>query len=462
MGTSKILIIDDNGHNGYWLGHSCLQLAKDWEVVWFRVTTGNPATPEDLSSAISYRVIDNQTEAADAIKELATNDLIVFYDVQLTGVQEDTDQASRSLISAVLKDFMDDSRRRMLVNVHSADKNSFFVAKTLDSSMQRVRYGDQVSRDSSEVGKVVAETLKHWNSLYLRQSLDPEQFISAMEQMNHQQIQDYREFLKERKAVEGSTEAELRKNYKDPSDVLMSYLGMETIEFEQNFCNASKALKGEVIEALKGISGLYLLDQQVNSGRPLRWGGAWLLALGVFRELQGRDRWKEVFNVNELGGEREGGQHKWPSMHAMQLPKRRAETVRLFARMTKVLFTRRGNPNESVLEKVELTAKKQPNRLSFRLSFPCVGVGDDQTESLLGRVVGHVDDALAVAHGRPVAGSGEDRDTSRAIWRFFLSASMCDSKVAVEKLGYGMAGGFSPMNIMSIESNTKTEVLWLN
>jgi hypothetical protein len=134
--------------------------------------------------------------------------------------------------------------------------------------------------------------------------------------------------------------------------------------------------------------------------------------------------------------------------------------------MLRVLFMKRGNANESVLEKVELTVNEQTQRgkkLSFRLSFPCVAVGEDQRESLLGRLVDHLDTALAVAEGRLIEQtSGQSRDTSRAIWKFFLSAAICDSKDAVRDPGYGIAGGFSPMNIMSVEENTETEVLWLN
>jgi hypothetical protein len=317
-------------------------------------------------------------------------------------------------------------------------------------------------KSDQEVEKIVAATVDKWNRLYLRQSLGGDQFISAMEMMTHEQIQNYPTFLKTRKAAEGIEEEELRRKRPDPAYLLRSYFGMDAGEFEQNFCNHTKALKGEVIEALKSISGVYSLETKTNLGRPLSWSGAWLLALGVFRELQPRDKWREIFTVDDLrGAQQDGAQQKWPSIHAMQQPLRRGETVRSFVKMTRVLFTKKGTTDQSVLEKVELRATP-PTKLSFKLSFPCVGGGADQTESLLDRLVGHVDHALAVAEGRAVECSGEGRDTSRAIWRFFLSASICDSKADVGRPGYGLAGGFSPMNILSIEKNTKTEVLWLN
>src|ERR1041385_8916625 len=100
--SKKILIIDDNGINGSMLGGISLVQAPEWEIAWLRVTTGKPQPLEGLPRAIAYHVIDTQTDAAAAIKQHAADDLIVFYDVQLIGVQEDTTDATDSLITKTL------------------------------------------------------------------------------------------------------------------------------------------------------------------------------------------------------------------------------------------------------------------------------------------------------------------------------------------------------------------------
>lgn len=488
MGTAKILIIDDDGRNGVKLANACNRLAPGWDLLWFRVIQDpDPLDDEDNELGdVTYRVIGKMDEAAEAIREAARDaacDLIVFYDLQLSGVQEATPDAyaAKSQITSTLKSLMDEPERRMLINIHSAELAAHVIAQDLDKQRLRTMIGDVVTGKEREwIQQVVRKTMATWNNLYPSEALSSDEFLDLMEGMSHQQIQNYPEFLKDRMAQEEQTRGKqitedekqkiaeaARLKYPNPKDVLRRYLVMGVPEFEENFCDDTKNLKGEVIEALKSISGVFSLEQDANMGRPLTWGGAWLLALGVFRQLLARDTWKKIFNVGDLrGAQQEGGgaQQKWPSIHAMQRPPRRAETVRLFVKMTRVLFTKRGTTNESILEKVELTVNPQtrrPYKLSFRLSFPCVG-DDDQSESLLGRVVGHVDNALAVAEGRRVEYSGEGRDTSRAIWRFFLSAAICDSKDVMDKPGYGMAGGFSPMNIMSIDENRKTEVLWLN
>lgn len=480
MGNAKILIIDDNGGNGVELSRACKRQALDWDVTWLRIIAPEPDPLDEELEGVTYQVVGKADEAAAAIRAAAgdARDLIVFYDLQLSGVQDTTRVALGSPITRAVKSLLGEPSRRALVVIHSAELSPTAVAESLDERKGRVISNLVVTgRNREHIEGGVKTSLEAWHNLYPSESLSAEEFLLVMEEMTHEQLQDYAEFLKKEQEKEvdppgkevdpKEKEAALRLRYPDPKETLRKYLIMGVAEFEENFCNASGNLRGEVIEALKSISGVYDQKANVYLGRPLTWGGAWLLALGVFRGLLPRDTWRTIFTPGELSGaqQEDGAQQKWPPMHAMQKPPRRAATVRLFVKMVRVLFTRRGTTNESVLEKVELAVKPQtqlPHKLSFRLSFPCVGHDENQSESLLGRLVSHVDHALAVAEGRAVEHpGGEGRDTSRAIWRFFLSASICDSKDAVGKHGYGMAGGFSPMNIMSVEDNTKTEVLWL-
>lgn len=464
MGNQKILIIDDNGLNGVELTTACRREAPDWDVTWLRVQQAEPDTLDEAKlRGGAYRVIRSAEAAVAAIREEAgdaSRDLIVFYDILLLGVQGiETKAVLDSPITTVLRGLMQEEGRRMVLTIHSTDAAAHIIANSLDKSGQRARTAIVTEKDREYIRKeVVKETLDRWRQLYREDSMSDEDFLVAMEGMTHGQIQDYAGFLRESLEREpGSDEGGLRQKYPDPKDVLRKYLLMGAPEFEEYFCDGAN-LRNGVVAALKSISGVYNLDTKVSDGRPLSWGGAWLLALGVFRKLPPRDGWREIFDPAELRD------FPWPTLHAMQLQARRAKTVRLFVAMSRVLFTKRTNPDESVLEKVSLTVNEQKQRgrkLSFLLTFPCVGVGEDQRDSLLGRLVDHLDMALAVAEGRVVEpSSGQSRDTSRAMWKFFLSAAICDSIEAVGDPGYGIAGGFSPMNIMSVEENTKTEVLW--
>lgn len=463
MSSAKIIIIDDNGENGVELALACQHLAPEWDILWFRVIKPEPDPLDEGIAGITYRVIDSLDEVAKALSDEsgdASCDLILFYDLQLIGVQENMKTVWDSPLTSTLKSLLGQADRRVLLNIHSADLASLNVAQALDEKMRRVISDVVTGKEKHYIRKVVEKTLAQWQTLYRSEFISAEEFLRVMEGMTHAQIQDYPKFFKERLAgvegenIEGNV---LLQKYPAPKDVLRGYLGMSIHEFEDNFCDESKSLKAGVIEALKSISGIFDLETNVYEFRRLWWSGAWLLALGEFRRLACKDKWREVFTVEDL----EGAQ-RWPRVHAKQTPERRRKTLKLFGEMCRVMFLEKGTKDGCVLEKVTLTASKgEAQKLSFLLSFPCVNNGESQKESLLDRIKSEVDYALDMLEKtKEDIKVNQGHDTSRAIWRFFLSSCICDYKDNVGLQSDGIFGGLTRVNIVSVNGGKKTEVVW--
>src|SRR5687768_9213296 len=257
MDTRKILIIDDNGENGVELSMACRRLATDWDVLWLRVIAKEPdPLDEEALGGAAYRVVGNADDAVAAIRGAAgaaSCGLIVFYDLQLLGVQSpETAVVTGSPITIMLRSLMNEQGRRMVMPIHSAHGASSFIADSLDASGQRTFSVVVTGKDRAHVEGVVKQALNKWDELYPREAMSAEEFLIAMEGMTHWQIQDYAGFLKDRLTKEpGSPEEELRQKYPAPKEVLRKYLRMGAPEFEENFCDGGKNLTAAVIEALK-------------------------------------------------------------------------------------------------------------------------------------------------------------------------------------------------------------------
>jgi hypothetical protein len=98
-------------------------------------------------------------------------------------------------------------------------------------------------------------------------------------------------------------------------------------------------------------------------------------------------------------------------------------------------------------------------KFSFLLNFPCVS-SEESKASLLDRILSEADHAINMTYKtKEQLSVKEGHDTSRAIWRVFLSSHVSDLSELVGKVEYGLFGRFTRLNIVSVEGS-KTEVLW--
>jgi hypothetical protein len=450
MTNRKIIVVDDNTQNGQLLYEACRLEAPEWDFLWLQVTSlERPDYLPDDFTENNYKFIGNLKEAANAVGEVANADdceLIVFYDLQLKNLQIDIDVVIDLPIEEVLRDLVQSEKRRMVVNVHSQSLASARVGARIDPTLKRVITGRYVTQQStlSDIRAFVRETVEKWESLYIQKSVGLREFIDEMQKMYHDQIQDFDDFKKQSGNEEGS-------RFRDPKELLMQFLGMGRIEFENNFCSPSKHLKGNVIEALKSISGVVNKETNENESRPMTWAGGWFLALGQFRTFPFRDLWKNVFTPGDL----DEGDHSL-IVHAYQKKEKRRATLESFGEMCRVLFVRKGTQDQCVLEKVTLNGE----RFSFLLDFPCVSSSEDSKASLLDRILSEADHAISMTYKtKEQLSDKQGHDTSRAIWRVFLSSHLSDLSELIGKVDYGLFGRFTRMNIVSVEGG-KTEVIW--
>jgi hypothetical protein len=449
MTNRKIIVVDDNMQNGQLLHKACRLEAPEWDFLFLQVTSLEPPDylPDDFTDD-NYKFISNLKEAADSISEVAKADdceLIVFYDCQLLDLQTKTSAAaSNSPITSILRNLMSGTVRKVVVNVHSADLAAHEIGGAIEKDSPRVIIKAITDKTFPEIIAVVRETKQLWESLYAEKSVSLREFIDAMQEMYHLQIQNFDGFIKK-------VEEKKRDEFQDPKQLLMQFLGMGKIEFENNFCESSRNLKPAVIEAMKSISGVVDQETERYESRPLTWTGGWILALGQFRSFPFRDLWKNVFKPEDL----EKGDHS-PIVHAYQTKGKRTATLELFGEMCSVLFLKKGTLDQSVLDKVTLNDE----RFSFLLNFPCVSPGEDRENSLLDRILSEADHAVNMTYKTERQLSvKEGHDTSRAIWRVFLSSHISDLSELIGKVDYGLFGRFTRMNIISVEG-VKTEVIW--
>lgn len=448
MTDRKIIIIDDNTVNGESLSEACRIEAPDWEYLWLQVTTLPPDYPPADFTDSNYRLIDNLKEAAAAISEACANDchLIVFYDLQLKKLQTDTGAATDSPITDLLQELMKAKEKKMVVNVHSASLASPVIGKTIDGTSTRVITRHYLTQDTSvpALREIVKETVQLWENLYAEKSVSLREFIDAMQEMYHVQIEAFDRFIQ-------TVAEEEQPKFRDPKELLMQFFGMGRMEFERNFCADSKKLKPNVIAAMKSISGVVDEVSGKYESRPLTWGGGWIIALGQFRSFPFRDLWKNVFTPGDL----EEGDHSL-IVHAYQTKEKRTVTLELFGQMCNVLFLRKGTPDQCVLEKVTLNEEK----FSFLLDFPCVSPSKDRKESLLDRILSEATHAINMTYKTEEQLSvKEGHDTSRAIWRVFLSSHISDLSALISEEDNGLFGRFTRMNIVSV-GGERTEVVW--
>jgi hypothetical protein len=450
MTKRKIIIVDDNTQNGQFLYEACRIEAPEWEFLWLQVTSLEPPDylPNDFTEN-NYKIVGSLEEASEAINEVASaamSDLIVFYDLQLKELQTDTEAATDSPITEVLKRLMTAEGTRMVVSVHSASLSSAVVGKSIDPTLARVISNHYVTQQTtlSVIRDYVKETVQLWESLYTEKSVSLKEFVDAMQKMYHDQIQNFDGFI-------GKIEEEKRGGFQDPKQLLTQFLGMGKSEFENHFCDGAKHLKPKVIEALKSISGVVDSQTGRNESRPMTWAGGWFLALGQFRALPFGKIWASIFAPEDLEK-----LDYWPFVHAYQKVEKRTATLELFGEMCSVLFLKKGTQDQCALEKVTL----DDERFSFLLDFPCVSAGEDQTESLLGRILSEAAHAIDMTYKKedhPMVKEGHD--TSRAIWRVFLSSHVSDLSDLISDMDYGLFGRFTRMNIVSVNGE-KTEVIW--
>ena len=187
-----------------------------------------------------------------------------------------------------------------------------------------------------------------------------------------------------------------------------------------------------VRDALKTISGL--TEEGVYQARPLRYNGAWLLALGKYRQCFASAHWRDVFDVRQLAC---SADNRFPALHPKQASQIiRRGTMQHFWRMCEALFSDKQNASQSVLEKVVL----EPRSLSFTLSFPA--------KDLLKRI------ALEARSARGEENIEVAHNASRAIWRFWVSCSFGDSPDAKS----GVFGNLPRMNVLP--KGDQTVVRW--
>lgn len=221
-------------------------------------------------------------------------------------------------------------------------------------------------------------------------------FLKHVESLSHQEIQD-----------EGLANDTLRRFFRLRDDEFLEEFGSG----EETDVKHQDAVRGEVVDALKTISGLTdkIPKDHDYQGRPMALNGAWILALGTYRRLFPKNDWKRVFNTTDLAC----AKHKsniYPNAHPRQKAKEvRRRTLQLFARMCEILFADKKNRKNSTLESVKL----EQNSLKFFFNFPA--------ERLHERIAWEARRAC-----------GEDgvevgRDSSGAIWRFWAATSFTDT-----------------------------------
>jgi hypothetical protein len=449
MTNRKIIVIDDNTQNGELLYEACRVEAPEWSKVFLQVTTLTPDFPPARIPGTDYQLINDLKAAAEAVRVAAGTDecqLIVFYDCQLLDLQTKTEAATNSPITAVLLDLMNQLKRKLVVNVHSSEQASHVIGETIDKTSKRVIVNESVTKkqDLGATKDIVRKTLQLWQNLYSEKSVSLREFIDAMQQMYHEQIQNFEAFIKKKGK-------ESREDFQDPKQLLMQFMGMGTVEFEKHFCVSSGDLKRNVIEAMKSISGVVDEDTGRNEGRPMTWAGGWLLGLGQFRSFPFRDSWENFFTPGDL----EKGDHSL-MVHAYQTKEKRTATLESFGEMCSVLFLKKGTLDQCVLEKVTLNNEK----FSFLLDFPCVSPSQDRKNSLLDRILSEAEHAMKMTYKtEEQLAAKQGHDTSRAIWRQFLASHLSDLSELIGDVDHGLFGSFTRMNIVSV-GETKTEVIW--
>jgi hypothetical protein len=289
---------------------------------------------------------------------------------------------------------------------------------------KQLMFPDYLSSDNSRRIKDIAVALR---SLIMT-PLSVEEFLIEVEQLSHSDID------KGGKA----------------NQLLKQFLRLNQTDFIKYFCTSNttdltsgQALKSEVKDALKTISGLTVGETKAYIGKSLCLNGAWLLALGKYQEHFEDRNWTKVFSIKEFAC-RAKNDNQFPPLHPQQKNQLvRRQTILLFCEMCEELFCKRGKLTEPVLEKVIL----KPLSLSFILNFPCI---KEDGRSLANRI------ALEARYARGETNVEEDQighSTSQSIWRFWVSCSFSDELNREE----GVFGVQPRMNIYELDDE-KTEV----
>lgn len=311
----------------------------------------------------------------------------------------------------------------ILVMCESAKTKSLIISTNLGGavidSLKREGFTHELFPYSEESKSLAANIVRVIKTQWFNNEwLSFDVFIKKLEVMTHSQID-----------VEGLA-----------NDYLRRFLKLTKKEFLDAFGNPlaeklteNRAVKSDITEALKNISGVFG-DDGTYTGREAALDGAWLLALGVYRELFPSNDWKTIFKPSELslqGSENDLHGSLHPPQKDVHLRRR---TLKFYVEMCERLFKNRKSEIEtSTLEKVELT----PYSLSFTLDFPAKRLQERisyEARSSLG-------DKFETGH-----------NSSEAIWRFWMSSSFSDSPNELT----GVFGVHPRINVY--ERGNKTEI----
>jgi hypothetical protein len=439
MQAKKIIIIDDNADAAKTIKTACDKFFREWSIVWLRVI--NPA-PDPFVGSFQGVVLTNLAAAQARLAQEAEGpeiDLVVFYDLQLLGVQEPAHGAMAlrdSPLTQFLRKLVADKNRRTLVDLHTRN----VWQDQADADLLGKGPANVISRhffagvDSKRAEEFVGETRDTWDALYPDSVLGFDLFLSILEGLSSKQMHDLQsDFVYQQPDGKAVT-------FQNLGELLRKFLRLSSAEFSPFL--SEDILSPGVHEALKSISGMR------SDLRALRFGGAWILALGRFRELFPLTPWTDVFHVADLSLAL-----SFPAVHARQTTARRRHTFGCFNRMCTALFANRTDQKQTVLKRVELTHTPQRSSLSFLLGFPCEL--PEEHNSLVGRVQ---EFAYSAMNGqRPPEA---DHDSSRAIWDFFLSSAMSDDSESIRREESGLFGRYIRMNIISRMETQETLLLW--
>jgi hypothetical protein len=156
-----IIVIDDNKVNCQRLSLAAKALAPSDRVVVIRVIASS-FTAGWVAEDVELLTCRTEDETVEAIGRVATSEndrIIVFYDLQLLGVQEGR-RVSASQITAMLADLLA-KRPRVFVNIHSGEIATGEVARRIDPAGRRVLRNHVISASSQAVvERAVKETLE--------------------------------------------------------------------------------------------------------------------------------------------------------------------------------------------------------------------------------------------------------------------------------------------------------------
>lgn len=166
-----ILIVDDNVRNCEALAAAAKREAPGEPIAVLQVIERSFVTPDVPAGVILLPAADSQAAAVRAMEDYcgaAKDRIVVFYDVQLLGVQESDTAAAESPCTAFLRQLVK-KRPSTFVNVHSSSLATREIAKAIDPTLSRVFWHDSLTSrlrggSPSDAREIVRVTLERADS----------------------------------------------------------------------------------------------------------------------------------------------------------------------------------------------------------------------------------------------------------------------------------------------------------